>query len=258
MAASCARCPGYLIVACLFLVPPSVLAQPRQSVSDTIRSRLMVPAAGDSLNDWNYSVGDSSVFDLSCILPAVFKDDTALKRYIQDPRFLFLRRIAGDTAAVDAIFLRAMEIADQKIDHALLIAALATFDHFRLGVKLPVIGTVFVPLTLESNSSYRLRFSHLPRHVLPDSQGVRKRDKDKMQHFFGSAYLTYVFDSKAVAEALGDFIEWAEPKFIVGGDFDARDKYANRLGQEFGMRLLDGEDVSPSDILWGGRVWQGK
>ncbi len=209
------------------------------------------PAANDSSNVWNYTVDDSSLFDFSYFLPEVFRDETALKRYIRDPRFLRLRRIAGDTIAVDMIFIRALDIADEDVSLALLIATLATFDHFRLGIRTAIFGAIYLPLTLESDNAYRERYTHLPRRILPDSLGGRKNDKDKMQHFFGSAYLTYVFNSKAIARSFGDFIEWGEPRFIVGGDFDERDKYANRLGQEFGMRLLDGEDVLPSDVLWG-------
>jgi hypothetical protein len=234
-----------------FLLHPSSQAQ-RIAASPVVPlSEAHTFLGSDSVSDWNYSVGDSFFIDFPYFLPAVFRDETALKRYIRDPRFLQLRRIADDTVAVDVIFLRAMDIADESIGHALLIATLATFDHFRLGIRIPILGTMYLPLTLESESSYRIRYSHLPRRVLPDSLGGRKNDKDKMQHFFGSAYLTYVFNSEAVSRALGDFIEWGEPRFIVGGDFDERDKYANRLGQEFGMRLLEGEDVVPSDVLWG-------
>ena len=205
----------------------------------------------DTLCAWNYSDDDSSLIDFNYVLPAVMRDEIALKHYIRDPRFLQLRRQCNDTMAVDAIFGRALEIADGATSHALLIATLATFDHFRLGIRIPIIGTLYLPLTAESEAHYKERYVHLPRRVLPDSIGRRRADRDKLQHFFGSAFLTYVFGSRSVARAFGDFVEWGEPLFIVGGDFDERDKYANRLGQEFGMRLLDGEEVVPSDVLWG-------
>jgi len=227
------------------------LAQQQNATVATILDGSVNLTSVDSSNIWDYSVDDSSLFDFSYLLPEVFRDETALKRYIRDPRFLQLRRIAGDTIAVNMIFMRALDIADEDISLALLIAALATFDHFRLGIRTVIFGTIYLPLTLESDGAYRTRYAHLPRRVLPDSLGGRKNDKDKMQHFFGSAYLTYVFNSKAVARSFGDLIEWGEPRFIVGGDVDDRDKFANRLGQEFGMRLLDGEDVLPSDVLWG-------
>jgi hypothetical protein len=239
-----------MMVHSLLLYSQSIAQQQNASVA-IIPDSMENLTAGDSSDVWNYSVSDSSLVDFSYFLPEVFRDETALKRYIRDPRFLQLRRIAGDTIAVDMIFMRALDIADGDVSLALLIAALATFDHFRLGIRTGIFGPIYLPLTLESNSAYKTRYAHLPRRILPDSLGGRKNDRDKMQHFFGSAYLAYVFNSKEVARSFGDFIEWGEPIFIVGGDFDERDKFANRLGQEFGMRLLDGEDVLPSDVLWG-------
>ena len=205
----------------------------------------------DSLCGCDYATDDSSLFSFRYFLPAVFRDESTLKRYIRDPRFQQLRRECSDTLAIDAIFAHAFEIADGTMSHTLLVAALATFDHFKIGIKIPLLGAVYLPLTIvESRKEFVDRYAHLPRHVLPDSIGRRKKDRDKLQHFFGSAYLTYIFNSKTVANFFGDFVEWGEPLFIVGGDYDDRDKYANHLGQEFGMRLLDGEEVMPSDILW--------
>src|SRR3990172_5403470 len=173
------------------------VAQERIETIDSARRGADVSAqyrrTADSVNTWNNSIDDSSLIDFDYFLPAVIRDETALKRYIRDPRFLQLRRMTGDTVALDIIFLRAMDIADESVSEALLITTLATFDHFRLGVKLPVLGTLYLPLTLESDSVYKMRYAHLPRRILPDSIGRRRNDRDKTQHFFGSAYLTYVF-----------------------------------------------------------------
>ena len=196
---------------CVFFLSVSLftssLAQSKKEsafIFDTTASSQL----SDTLCAWDYSPDDSSFINLQYFLPAVFRDESALKRYIRDPRFLQLRAECGDTMAVDLIFEHAMDIADGTVSHALLIAALATFDHFRLGVKIPLLGTLYIPLTIvETEQGYSQRFSHLPRHVLPDSIGQRKRDRDKLQHFFGSAYLTYIFDSKSIARAIGDFIE---------------------------------------------------
>ena len=207
----------------------------------------------DSVCAGEFVPEDSAWLTLTYFLPAILRDKGALEDYIRDPRFQALRHECGDTLAVDVIFERAVQIADGSFGQALLVATLATFDHFRLGVILPLLGTISFPLTFESRTGYNQRYSHLPRRILPDSIGRSRRDRDKLQHFFGSAYLTYVFNSKSVAQSLGNFIEWGEPRFVVGGDYDERDKYANRLGQEFGMRLLNGDEVIPSDVLWGMR-----
>ncbi|HTR82632.1 MAG TPA: hypothetical protein VMM58_13465 [Bacteroidota bacterium] len=234
-----------IFIATLFLIESRLFAQTEAEHStDEV-------AANDSLCHWTYDPDDSSRFHLSDFLPPLLKDESLLQRYIRDPRFQRLRMACGDTMAVDAIFATAYEIADGTMSHALLIATLATFDHFRLGLEIPLLGTLNLPLTLEPRSTFNRRYTHLPRRILPDSAGRKRQDRDKMQHFFGSAYLTYIFNSKIIAGAVGNFVEWGEPRFVVGGDYDERDKYANRLGQEFGIRLLEGEEVLPSDVLWG-------
>jgi hypothetical protein len=241
---------GFLTFQTILLGSSSAAQLPPQTFSQNTRNAVHLQPP-DSLCDIDYAPEDSTVLSLQYFLPAVFRDEGTLKRYIRDPRFQQLRKTCSDTLAVDAIFARAFEIADGTMSHALLVAALATFDHFKIGVKIPLVGPIYLPLTIvESKKEFAARYAHLPRNVLPDSEGRRKRDRDKLQHFFGSAYLTYIFNSKTVANFFGDFVEWGEPLFIVGGDYDDRDKFANHLGQEFGLRLLDGEEVMPSDILW--------
>jgi hypothetical protein len=74
-------------------------------------------------------------------------------------------------------------------------------------------------------------------------------DRDKLQHFFGSAFLSYSFESSGSAERVGDAIELGEESFVVGGVSDERDGRANHHGQMFGLTLLRDEDVRPSDFL---------
>ena len=233
--------------------PPgiSLLAQGPMDPGASVSRNPALSVKKDSLCGGDYTVEDSSWFDLASFLPPVFRDRITLEKYLRDRRFQRIRTLCGDTLAVDEIFAKAVEIADGSTGYALLLAALATFDHHRLGVIVPLIGVISFPLAIESRPDYAIRYSHLPRRVLPDSAGRHRRDRDKLQHFFGSAYLAYESDSKSFAQFVGDFVEWGEPRFIVGGDYDERDKYANRLGEEFGMRLLDGEKLLPSDILWG-------
>lgn len=203
------------------------------------------------LNDqWYFSPDDSSLIDFNLLLPAFLRDQLLLKRYIRDMRFLELQKSCNDTLAVDAIFDNAMVLAHEDIAHALLIAALATMDHFRLGIKIPFGIVLNLPLTTESKEKFAIRHHHLPKRILPDAVGKRIKDKDKLQHFFGSAYLTYVTGSSWLANLAGNFVEWGEEGFVVDGAWDERDRAANRFGQEFGKRLLHGEDILPSDVLW--------
>ena len=71
-------------------------------------------------------------------------------------RYYELRKLYDDTLAVDAIFDRAMLIADGNVKHALLISTLAVMDHQKLGFKVPIIGSVYFPLTSENDLLFRL------------------------------------------------------------------------------------------------------
>ena len=107
-----------------------------------------------------------------------------------------------------------------------------------------------LPLTLESIDQFRMRYGNLPSRVFSDSADTVSNDKDKLQHFFGSAYLAFTEGGDNIAEHIGDWIERGEESFVVGGRDDVRDRKANALGQEFGLMLLDDEYAVPSDVLW--------
>ncbi|MFA5832410.1 MAG: hypothetical protein WDA22_02930 [Bacteroidota bacterium] len=200
-------------------------------------------------DDWYYSAEDSSFIDLTDFLPTFFNDEAHLKRYLRNKRFIELRKLYDDTLAVDAIYDRAMLIADGDVRHALLIATLAVMDHRTLGINVPLFGSIYFPLTFENDSLFRLRRTNLPKKLLNDKQ--RSSDKDKLQHFFGSAFLAYSTNSHVISEWIGDLLEIGENRFVLGGKNDPRDKLANAKGREFGLRLLRDEQLLPSDILWG-------
>ncbi|MBI4534635.1 MAG: hypothetical protein HY708_00055 [Ignavibacteriae bacterium] len=182
--------------------------------------------------------------------PKVIQDGYQLKMYIRSEEFNDFRASFGDVYAVDAIFDRAVRLSWNNLYEALLISFVATMDHNKFGVRLPVVGALFwVPLTSEFDDEFRARVDALPGRLYPDSPSGRAGDRDKLQHFFGSALLTYTFESLEAAERVGRFIEWGEDLFIVDGVLDDRDFRANVQGQDFGLRLLDDNSVRPSMFL---------
>lgn len=202
------------------------------------------------LNDeWYYSTVEPTLIDLTALFPSLISNEVRLKRYIRDDRFYALRKQYDDTLAVDAIFDQAMMMADGDVLEALLISTVAVMDHKRLGFNVPIIGSIFIPLTFEHDSLFRQRRTHLPKKILSDNN--RASDKDKLQHFFGSAFITYATNSNTIGEWIGDLFEIGEDRFVLGGRNDKRDKLANRKGREFGLRLLKEYDLLPSDVLWG-------
>jgi hypothetical protein len=94
-----------------------------------------------------------------------------------------------------------------------------------------------------------LRIHNLPSRLYEDSPVSGVGDRDKLQHFFGSAYIAYVSGSPELARATGNFVEWGEARMIVGGADDARDRRANKQGETFGHDLIYVKTLLPSDYL---------
>ncbi len=216
---------------------------------------LVVPASSSSQTsppvfDERAEVPELISFFAPFVFPKVVQDIYQLKEFIRSEEFAEFKQSFGDLHAVDAIFDKAMRFSWSNAYEALFISLAATMDHRRFGVKIPVIGPLlWFPLTSEFEDQFRARVDALPRKLYADSPLRGAGDRDKLQHFFGSAFLAYTFESRDVAERIGSFIEWGEDKIIVDGALDERDFRSNRHGQEFGLRLLDDKTVLPSSFL---------
>jgi hypothetical protein len=184
------------------------------------------------------------------VFPKVIQDGYQLKDYIRGEEFASIRSQRGDLNAVDAIFAEAMRLSWNNAYEALMIATVATMDHSKFGMRLPGVGPLlWFPLTSEDGEEFHSRVSALPRLLYADSPNQTNGDRDKLQHFFGSAFLTYIFESRDAAQRFGDFVEWGEDKVIVDGALDERDHRANKHGQEFGLALLEDKIAKPSSYI---------
>jgi len=184
------------------------------------------------------------------LIPKIFADVTSLRDYIRSEEFAGVRAELGDLQAVDAIFEEASRLCWGNRGEALFAATMATMDHRRVGVRTPVLGAfLWFPLTSEFEDDYDERVKHLPTALYPDSPPGPAGDRDKLQHFFGSAFLAFLSTSTETADEAGRFVEWGEGAFIVEGVSDDRDYRADRHGQDFGMRLLSDPFAQPSASL---------
>ena len=181
------------------------------------------------------------------LVPKVLQDCFMLREYVRSEELVAARAAHGDLYAVDCVFDRAMRLCWNNVYEALLVSAFALMDHQRFGVRLPLIGAVFwFPLTSEFGGEFRARVDALPSRLYADTPPGDDGDRDKLQHFFGSAFLTALTESAAGADRFGLFIEWGEELFIVGGVNDERDVRANRQGQRFAQHLLSDPETRPS------------
>lgn len=210
-------------------------------------------ASTDGLH-WEFDEEESESFSLTGFLSDVFtpqliRDTRNIRAYVRDARFAELLRRCGDLRAVDGIFLKALRVSEFNIGRALFLSMMACLEHQNVEVAMPVVGTVGLPLTFEEDSLFKARTANLPCRIYEDSPPGAAGDRDKLQHFFGSAYISYVSDSPELARATGNFVEWGEAKMIVGGADDVRDRRANKQGETFGYDLIYVKTLLPSDYL---------
>jgi len=74
-------------------------------------------------------------------------------------------------------------------------------------------------------------------------------DKDKLAHFFGSAFLSYSSNYFDLGNAIGYLVEVFEESFKVQSSIDERDLITNKLGNLFGTVLKQNKNILPSQII---------
>jgi len=180
--------------------------------------------------------------------PFFIQNTLELKEFVRSKTFKMLREGYGDLHAVDAIFIRSMALTKENTAVSLFLATVACFDHRLVGLKIPVFS-LFFPLTNESEDEFIRRVDNLPTRLYDDTPPSMGGDRDKLQHFFGSAFISYVFESSQPAERVAQFIEFGEDAIIVEGAYDQRDLQANCQGGKFGLALLQNNHRLPSEFL---------
>jgi hypothetical protein len=203
---------------------------------------------------WNFDESERSGFSLfqaigELFTPELIRDTREIRAYVRDDKFGILMKRCGDMRAVDAIYLKALKIADYNIGRALFLSMVATLEHRNIDLKVPVVGALRLPLTFEEDSLFKARQNNLPSRLYSDTPPGDAGDKDKLQHFFASAYLAYESESPGLARATGDLVERGEAEFVVGGSDDPRDRRANKQGGRFGHDLLTVRTLLPSDYF---------
>jgi hypothetical protein len=184
------------------------------------------------------------------LVPLVMSNVHELKALVCAREFQNLRARWGDQYAVDVAFRWAEQLCWNNRGAALFVMFLAMMDHRNVGFRVPFLGPiVWLPLSGEFQEEFEARIHALPSRLFPDTPPPPDGDRDKLQHFFGSALLAYLFGGEAPAKRVGDFIEWGEDQFVVGGTYDRRDLEANERGRRFADRLREDRQALPSNEM---------
>lgn len=173
-----------------------------------------------------------------------------ISSYIASERFINLKNGIGDIASADSIYIKAIKFNNGNISDALLTLMLATVPYREVPVQIPLINsTIYYPLTSADQETFIKKNDNLPRYLFFDSPNNNYGDKDKLAHFFGSAFLSYESNVFDLGKLIGYFVEAFEESFKVQSRVDLRDLDVNDYGRLFGRLLKENKDLLPSQIF---------
>lgn len=174
----------------------------------------------------------------------------SISAYIASEQFHQLKIIVGDLSVSDSIYHFALKINDYDYADALLSLMLATVPYREVPIQLPLLNTmVYYPLTSADERTFLKKNLNLPTNLFIDSPQNAYGDKDKLAHFFGSAFLSYESSIFDLGKLIGYFVEAFEESFKVQSAIDVRDLDVNYYGRMFGETLKENKTVLPSQIF---------
>lgn len=173
-----------------------------------------------------------------------------LSNYIISEEFSSIRNTYGDLAAIDTLYKKALSYHKADISEALLTIAFASLAFKELPIRVPMLGVKLeLPLAHVSDSLFKKKIDSLPGHLFFNSPKSKFGDKDKLSHFFGSAYFAESITLFKLSKFMGIFVEFFEAAFKVQGFLDLRDIATDNLGELFGDALNEHPGLLPSQVL---------
>jgi len=178
--------------------------------------------------------------------PDFFRGVDSLAEFIASDSF---GKINGtDLDRIDIIFIKSILINHDTSD-ALLSAAFGCLPFLEFPVRTPFLKIKFgIPLPSGPVKFFPAKSRNLPKNFLFDSP-PGFGDRDKLSHFFGSAFLTYNFGFFTITKFMGILVELFENNFKENGEINLRDMQVNYLGGLFGLILRNYPSTKPSDLL---------
>jgi len=173
-----------------------------------------------------------------------------ISEYIASSEFLILKEKVGELSTVDSIYSEALMLNESDHSEALLSLTFATVPYNEVPIQIPIFKSILnFPLIAASDSIFKLKNENLPLYIFFDSPMNDYGDKDKLAHFFGSAFLSYSSNFFDLGNAIGYFVEVFEESFKVQSSIDERDLITNKLGNLFGTLLKKNKNILPSQII---------
>ena len=173
-----------------------------------------------------------------------------ISEFIASDYFKKLSKSNSDLALVDTIYLRAVHFKNYDYSEALLALTFAAIPYRKVLIRIPLLNIIVkYPLTSACDSVFRIKNENLPKELYFDTPKGNFGDKDKLAHFFGSAYISYSSKIFDLGNLIGYFVEQFEKHFKVQSGVDPRDMMTNELGQIFGRVLKNNKSILPSQVF---------
>lgn len=189
-------------------------------------------------------------FNLPAQQSTLSKSVNYLSEFIASDYFKDLGNELPDLSLVDTLFRRAVNYRGGDHSEALLSLTLAVVPYKKVPIQLPLIGTLInYPLTAANDSVFLVKNRNLPKNLYFDTPNNNYGDKDKLAHFFGSAFLAYNSSIFDLGDLIGYFVEVFEEEFKVQSVIDNRDMMTNKFGYIFGSFLEVDTSVLPSSAF---------
>jgi hypothetical protein len=173
-----------------------------------------------------------------------------ISTFISSDYFKELKKTNTDLALADTIYLRMLKYENFDYLNTLFELTFAVIPYNKVHVRIPLINCIVVyRLPCAPDSTYRGKNNNLPRRFFFDTPMDNYGDKDKLAHFFGSAYISYAQNFFDLGDLIGYFVEVFEENFEVQDAIDQRDLQTNTLGNLFGEMLTKDKSILPSQVM---------
>ncbi len=173
-----------------------------------------------------------------------------LSEFIASGYFKELHKTNDDLALADTIYLRAVHYTNYHYSSALFDLIFSVIPYNKVNIRIPLAGLILpYHLTSDIDSVFDKKNENLPKRLFFDSPENNYGDKDKLTHFFGSAYLEYASNFFDLGDLIGYFVEVFEQNFEIQNSIDFRDIETNYLGNMFGEILKKNKNILPSQVM---------
>jgi len=179
----------------------------------------------------------------------LYKSVEHISTYIASDYFKDLSESRSDIQLIDSIYVYQLKYQNYNFTETLLSLTFALVPVREVPIKFPLLNKLNYPLISVTDSLFNLKNKHMPKYFFVDSPTNNFGDKDKLSHFFGSAFISYSSNIFDFGNLIGYFVEVFEDNFKVQSTIDKRDMMANTLGNLFGKMLKKNKNILPSQIL---------